>query len=376
MRKQTVRVGLVLYSSNFFGGGNKFASDLSSGLIENGFDVAACAWDKPVKGMAHEEFLNIDRWYTPSIRWNVGKLYRIIFNEHGTVKKMIDDFEPDVLIGADTEPGVLAGHKVKKIMYVHFPSEGKVFKHSLEHELYRSLYWWRHYKAISELDAIVCNSEYTKHITYLLWKSSQPNKNRYSVIYPCVNVQRFAGELKRELKACYVGRIDRNKGLEELIHAFTNIKEEIKEAQLDIVGGVKGSPWAEEYYPVLLSKIQGLQGINIKTDVPGQEIVKTLLTSRCMGSFNPEEHFGIVPVEAMAAGCPPVCADGGGQKETIIDGETGFLVKNVEELTDRMSRLLSDDRLLKRMSKKAKDRAMLFDKKAFIEKWIKLLDSM
>ena len=371
-----MKVALVLYSANFFGGGNKFASDLSSGLVKNGFDVALCAWDKPIRGQAHEEFFKIDQWYTPRIRWNVGKLYRIIFNEHSTLKRLMKEFKPDVLIGADTEPGVLAGHKVKKVMYVHFPSECKVFVHSLKYELYRSIYWWRHYQALRESDAIVCNSEYTKHITYLLWKYSQPDKSKYSVIYPCVDVQKFAAEMERELKACYVGRIDKDKGLEQLVEAFCNVREELKNARLEIVGGVKGSLWAEEYYPVFISKVQELGGIAIKTDVPEQEIIRTLLTSRCMASFNPEEHFGIVPVEAMAGGCPPICADGGGQKETIIDGETGFLVGSVEELTDKMRLLLSDDHLLRNMSVKAREHAKQFDKANFVRKWIDLLDSI
>lgn len=370
-----MRVALVIFSPNFFGGGNKFASDLSSGLVENGFDVAICGWDRPIASQAHEEFLKIEKWYTPRIKWNVGKLYRIIFNERGVLKKLVKDFRPDVIIGTDTEPGILAGQRVKKVMYVHFPSECKTYIHSLRYELYRSIYWWRHFQALKELDAVVCNSEYTRNVTYLLWKSSQPDKEKYSVIYPCVDVRKFSAELERESKACYVGRIDRNKGLEQLVEAFTNVRREL-DVRLEIVGGVKGSPWAEEYYPVLLSKVRALPDIVVKTDVPGQEIVRTLLTSRCMASFNPEEHFGIVPVEAMASGCPPICADGGGQRETVVDGETGFLVKNVGELTERMRSLLSDDHLFKELSRKAREHARLFDRSSFIKKWISLLESI
>jgi len=37
------------------------------------------------------------------------------------------------------------------------------------------------------------------------------------------------------------------------------------------------------------------------------------------------EHFGIVPLEAMAAGVPVLAAATGGPTETVIDGETGWL---------------------------------------------------
>lgn len=37
------------------------------------------------------------------------------------------------------------------------------------------------------------------------------------------------------------------------------------------------------------------------------------------------EHFGIVPLEAMAAARPVVACDSGGPKESVLDGTTGFL---------------------------------------------------
>jgi glycosyltransferase involved in cell wall biosynthesis len=39
-----------------------------------------------------------------------------------------------------------------------------------------------------------------------------------------------------------------------------------------------------------------------------------------------EEDFGIVPLEAQACGCPVVALGRGGAIETVIEGETGFLV--------------------------------------------------
>lgn len=42
--------------------------------------------------------------------------------------------------------------------------------------------------------------------------------------------------------------------------------------------------------------------------------------------YTPEnEHFGVVPLEAMLAGCPVLASNTGGPLETILDNETGWL---------------------------------------------------
>ncbi|MEM9140166.1 MAG: glycosyltransferase family 4 protein [Pseudomonadota bacterium] len=41
---------------------------------------------------------------------------------------------------------------------------------------------------------------------------------------------------------------------------------------------------------------------------------------------NIQETFGLVPVEAMAAGLPVVCSDWNGFRDTVVDGETGIRV--------------------------------------------------
>ena len=62
------------------------------------------------------------------------------------------------------------------------------------------------------------------------------------------------------------------------------------------------------------------------------------------------EHFGIVPLEAMLAEVPVLAANNGGPLETIVDGDTGWLrsPEKVEEWTVVMQEALTgrtDDQL-------------------------------
>ena len=51
-----------------------------------------------------------------------------------------------------------------------------------------------------------------------------------------------------------------------------------------------------------------------------------LSKAKCLVYTPSNEHFGIVPVEAMYCGVPVVAVRSGGPMESIIDGRTGYLV--------------------------------------------------
>ena len=59
--------------------------------------------------------------------------------------------------------------------------------------------------------------------------------------------------------------------------------------------------------------------------IPAQ-LKSMLLDAATMLLYTPSnEHFGIVPLEAMLAGLPVLAAHSGGPLETVVDGETGWL---------------------------------------------------
>ncbi|OAG26999.1 hypothetical protein TH606_09230 [Thermodesulfatator autotrophicus] len=68
------------------------------------------------------------------------------------------------------------------------------------------------------------------------------------------------------------------------------------------------------------------------------------------------EGFGIVFMEAAAAGLPSIAGNVGGQPEAVRHGETGFVIdgKNIEELKEAIRRLAQDETLRQKMSEAAR----------------------
>jgi glycosyltransferase involved in cell wall biosynthesis len=79
---------------------------------------------------------------------------------------------------------------------------------------------------------------------------------------------------------------------------------------------------------------------------------KLNLLSQARGFLNPiewEEPFGMVMIEAMALGCPVISFARGAAPEIIVDGKTGFLVQNIDEMVQAIPRIDEIDRSATRL---------------------------
>ncbi len=144
----------------------------------------------------------------------------------------------------------------------------------------------------------------------------------------------------------FLGRLERRKGLEVLIQAMTRVRD--LDCDLVVLGRGPEERAARALAQRLLVPIRFLGAV----DEGRKAAILKAADVYCAPGLR-GESFGIVLVEAMAAGAPVVCSSipgfkavVGGAAVVVDPGEPGFLA-------DALRRILTDERLAERMRAKS-----------------------
>jgi glycosyltransferase involved in cell wall biosynthesis len=144
------------------------------------------------------------------------------------------------------------------------------------------------------------------------------------------------------------GRLEINKRPREIVEAMKFVKN--RDIKLIIVGNGNLSEEIKEM-------TKKYANVDFRGFVSKEELKK--LYSNCLAViYVPiEEDYGYVPVEAAASGKATIGADEGGLKETIIDGKTGFLIKDItpEKIAEKIDLLANNRKLAVKMGKEAQN---------------------
>jgi glycosyltransferase involved in cell wall biosynthesis len=151
-----------------------------------------------------------------------------------------------------------------------------------------------------------------------------------------------------EVKLLYVGRVSREKNLELLADAFRRVIDCGGRARLVIVGD---GPYRVE----MERRLDGCP-VLFTGYLEGEPLQACYASADAFVFPSTTDTFGNVVLEAQASGLPVIVSDEGGPHELMIDGETGLVVRDIDEsgLTDAILALLRDPALVRRMGSSAR----------------------
>lgn len=157
-----------------------------------------------------------------------------------------------------------------------------------------------------------------------------------------------------------VSRFDPWKDPNGVIDAYRRVKTEVPGVQLALIGSLADDdPEGKEFLARSIAHAAGDPDVKCLTNLDGvrdREVNAFQRVASVVIQKSLREGFGLVVAEALWKRIPVVGGAVGGIPLQIVDGETGFLVRSIDECADRCLRLLRDPGLRSRMGAAGHDR--------------------
>jgi alpha-1,3/alpha-1,6-mannosyltransferase len=285
------------------------------------------------------------------------------------------------VIFCDLVPHAIAALRLltsaKIIFYCHFPDQLVAPQRGG---------WYRWYRApIDRLEEvttgmahrIVVNSEYTA----AAFRRAFPRLSGCSleVLYPGVDMARYdqtedpARPNGGQITILSIGRYERAKNVRLAIAA---LRARLPLELFDRVELVVASGFDERLAEnrETLADLQALareldleQQVVFLKSVPRKELLALVSRCLCVVHAAAGEHFGYVPIEAMAGGRPVVVTNSGGPKETVVEGVTGFVrPPTAQAFAEALARLIVDPAAARTMGRAGREHVVArFSRRAF-----------
>jgi glycosyltransferase involved in cell wall biosynthesis len=153
-----------------------------------------------------------------------------------------------------------------------------------------------------------------------------------------------------------VGRLVPVKRFDALLRALAAAKTDHPGLEAVIIGEGYERPALE----ALRDELGATDWVRLPGRVSDDELVDWYRRAWVVASSSQREGWGMTLTEAAACGTPAVATNIAGHADAVVDGESGLLVDDIEELAPAVSRVLGDEVLRSRLSKGALARARWF----------------
>ena len=315
----------------------------------------------------------------------------ITVDPYPELKKILNKFHPDVIHNQTAEMIAIAARRYAKKYDVPMVSTGHAYPDNLTSQV-------KLLKPIKKpLDAMLRtymasflkHSEYATMPTEMAIEDLVPkNRRKFDVtVEPLsngVDLSRFspgkavAKVLKKYhlqpnvLRVLYVGRVDPEKSLSNVVLAFAEVLEKVPEAELVIVGD--GTDRRH-----LIDLAQSL-GIEKSVKFPGRimppDVVEIYHSATVFATASETETQGIVLIEAAATGLPLVAVDAGAVRELCQNKRNGILCKpkDTSGMAAALVKILRDEKLQEKYGAASLDIAKKHDLNRTLQRFVEIYE--
>ncbi len=367
-----MKIALVHDYIKEFGGAERVLKTLSdmypTAPIYTAFRVRNSTADKKFKNVKI-----VESWLAPLVK--IWRLYSPLRFLTPLIWGSFDLSEYDLVITSCSwyiTRGFKVGKNTKVIAYCHTPPR---WLYGYEMSVGFTKYWpVKIYAAIVGHFMRIYDFNTAQKINYWIANSENVKKRIMkfyrkdsTVIYPPIEVDKIINatkNLKKENYFLIVARLVGAKGLEQAAIVAKKLKFKLR-----IVGESHGFSDVED-------KLKKLSSGNIKLlgQVSDKELYKILGRAKGFIALAREEDFGMTVVEAQAAGTPVIAFNGGGFKESVINGKTGVFINEITE--DSLKIAINKIEATKWDKKALLDNAKRFSKERFKKEMLQFIDEV
>lgn len=302
----------------------------------------------------------------------------ITVDPYPEVKKALQKFRPDVIHNQTAEMVAIAVRRYAKKNNVPLVSTGHAYPDNLTSQLkfLRPLKKPLDKVLRAYMASFLKHSEYATMPTEMAIEDLVPkNRKRFNVpVEPLsngVDLAKFGpGQAPMRIYrkyhlpkdrpiVLYVGRVDPEKSLGQVVTAFSAVLEEVPEALLVIVGD-----GTDRRHLIDLARALGIsESVKFPGRIMPPDIMEIYRTATLFVTASETETQGIVLIEAAATGLPLVAVDAGAVRELCQNRRNGILCRPQDLLgmTEAMVQLLQNSKLRKQYGVQSLEIAKLHD---------------
>ncbi len=313
----------------------------------------------------------------------------ITVDPYPTMKKVLNRFRPDVIHNQTAEMIAFAARRYAKKYDVPMVSTGHAYPDNITSQLKILKPIKRPLDAIlrTYMASFLKHSEYATMPTEMAIDDLVPKKRKHfkvpvEPLSNGVDLAKFGpGKApdriyrkyhlpKDRPLVLYVGRVDPEKSLSNVVSAFAGVLDVIPEAKLVIVGDGTDRRHLQDLAQAL--------GIEKSVYFPGRiyppDIMEVYRAATLFATASETETQGIVLIEAAATGLPLVAVDAGAVRELCQHKRNGILCHpgDVAEMTDAMMKLLKNPELCERYGKESLEVAKMHDLNRTLQRFVEI----